>query len=181
MSLVSILLIVVGVAVLAVLGLAAAKPNTFRIVRLIRIKAPPEAVYPYVVDFHRWTEWSPYDALDGELKRTYSGADSGVGAAYAWEGPKLGIGHMEILQAEPSRYVGLDLVFEKPFKAHNQAEFTFEILNDPDLGHCTAVTWSMHGPASFMSKLMGVFMNIDKMVGKDFEQGLQTLKAKVEG
>jgi hypothetical protein len=180
MSFATFVAVIVALAVLVVLALAAMKPNVFRVARLVRIKAPPQILYPYVADFHRWIEWSPYDARDAGLKRTYDGEPSGVGAAYGWEGAKLGTGRMRIVEAAPPRHIAIDLMVVRPFKARNTAEFTFELLNDPDLGHCTAVTWSMHGPVSFMSKVMGVFIDMDRMIGKDFEKGLLALKGLAE-
>jgi len=180
MHVLMIVLAVILVAVLVVLGLALTKPNVFRLARSARIKAPPEKVYPYVADFHRWVEWSPWEGIDAELKRTYEGAKSGIGAVYLWEGAKTGMGRMEIMDASANRHIGIKLDFFKPFEAHNVCEFTFEPLNDIDLGHVTAVTWSMHGPMPFMSKVMHVFMNMDKMVGKDFEKGLHALKGLTE-
>jgi hypothetical protein len=177
----AIVAVIVLIAVVVLLGLAATKPAVFRVARSARVKAPPQALYPRVADFHRWTEWSPYEDIDAELKRSYSGEASGVGAVYGWEGRKTGAGRMEIIEASPDRHVGIKLDFMKPFTAHNVAEFTFEPVTDPVRGELTAVTWSMHGPAPFMSKLMSVFLNMDQMIGKDFEKGLLKLKTVAEG
>lgn len=169
-------LIVVIILVVGLLAYAATRPDDFRIERSARIKAPPEKVFDLINDFKRWNAWSPYEKLDPALKRTLSGEDSGRGAIYAWEGNrKAGQGRMEITESTPSSRIAIDLDFIKPFAASNVAEFTFV----PD-GEFTTVTWAMSGPSPFISKLIGVFVNIDKMVGKDFEVGLAQLKAIAE-
>jgi hypothetical protein len=171
-TIVVVLLLAVGIAV----AFAATRPNSFRIERSIRITAAPDKIYPLIDDFHRWTAWSPYENLDPNLKRTYGGAMNGTGAVYAWEGNgKAGAGRMEITgTAAPSR-VTIALDFSKPFVAHNIAEFTMA----PE-GGVTAVTWAMHGSRPLMIKVMGLFFSMDKMVGKDFETGLATLKSVAE-
>ena len=169
-------LIVVIILVVGLLAYAATRPDDFRIERSARIKAPPEKIFDLIHDFKRWNAWSPYEKLDPALKRTLSGEDSGRGAIYAWEGNrKAGQGRMEITESTPSSRIAIDLDFIKPFAASNVAEFTFV----PD-GEFTTVTWVMSGPSPFISKLIGVFVNIDKMVGKDFEVGLAQLKAIAE-
>ena len=169
------LLAIPAALIAGVLGYAATRPGHFRVQRTTRIAAPPERIAPFITDFHRWAEWSPYEKMDPEMKKTFSGAASGPGAAYAWEGKKTGIGRMEILEVTPSR-IGIQLDFEKPFTAHNIAEFTFT----PTAG-TTTVTWAMGGPQPFSHKVMGVFINMDRMVGRDFETGLANLKAAAEG
>ncbi len=173
-----ILLIVVGVivAVLVVLLLVAAgKPKIFRIQRSLTINAPPEKIAPLILDFHQWKLWSPYENLDPAMRRTYSGAPSGKGAIYNWDSDgKAGNGRMEILSADIQMVV-IKLDFEKPFKANNTAEFLFV----PQHG-ATNVTWAMFGPHPFMMRFMCLFMNVDKMVGSDFEKGLASLKAAAE-
>jgi hypothetical protein len=174
-TLLTILIVVVVVLVLAVvilLVIAAMKPDTFCIQRKANFKAPPEKIFPEISDFHKWGAWSPWEKLDPNLKRTYSGATSGQGAIYEWEGNKqVGKGRMEIMQAIPSSKISIKLDFLKPFKAHNTAEFSFE-----PQGESTNVTWSMLGQQPFMFKVMSVFFSMDKMVGKDFEAGLANLK-----
>ena len=169
------ILLIVAVAIAALLAYAATRPDTFRLERSASIAAPPEAIYPLINDFHAWRRWSPYEKLDADLKRTYSGAPSGVGAAYAWEGAKAGAGRMEIAEAVPSSRIAISLDFSKPFEAHNIAEFTLV----PTAGG-TNVTWAMTGANPYIAKLMGVFFSMDKMVGKDFETGLANLKAATE-
>jgi len=147
------------------------KSDTFRVVRTASISAPSEKLFALISDFHQWRSWSPWENRDPDLKRSYSGTERGKGAIYAWDGNKnVGSGRMEILEASPSQVV-IKLDFLKPFEAHNQAEFTLT----PQAG-ATSVTWTMHGPAPFMSKVMQVFMNMDRMIGKDFEAGLANLQ-----
>lgn len=167
--------VVVAALIALVLVLAATKPDTFRVQRATSIGAPPEKIAPFISDFHSWASWSPWEKLDPALKRTYSGPASGTGTAYAWEGnSKVGAGRMEILDASPSR-VTIKLDFLRPFEAHNTAEFTLQ-----PQGASTNVTWAMFGPSNFMSKVMTVFMSMDRMIGKDFEAGLANLKGVAE-
>jgi hypothetical protein len=171
--LVAITVIVLLVA--ALVGFAASRPDSFRIARSTVVAAPPEAIYPLIVDFRRWTSWSPYEALDADLVRSYGGAASGVGATYAWEGRKAGAGRMEIIGETPPYLVSIRLEFTRPFKASNIAEFALR----PDNGG-TQVTWSMTGPQNFIAKTMGLFFNMDRMVGKDFETGLANIRKNAE-
>ncbi|HLZ04056.1 MAG TPA: SRPBCC family protein [Bradyrhizobium sp.] len=167
---------VLAIIIVVVLILAARKPDTFRIERTAVVNAPADKVFPLIADFHQWLKWSPWEGRDPALKRTYSGAERGRGAVYAWDGNKnVGSGRMEILEAtQPSKIV-IKLDFFKPFEGHNTAEFTMS-----PLGGATNVIWVMHGPAPFMSKVMQVFMNMDRMIGKDFETGLANLKTITE-
>jgi hypothetical protein len=149
--------------------------STFTVEREQRVAATPAAIRERIVDFRRWRTWSPWEDLDPDLKRTYSGPDSGSGAVYEWEGNrKAGKGRMEITAAELDA-VDIDLQFLKPFKARNAVRFTLQ----PD-GDGTVVRWTMTGPKTFMTRVMGVFTSMDKLVGKDFEKGLSRLKADVE-
>lgn len=170
------ILIILVVLIAALLIYAAMKPDNFTVSRSASITAPPEAIFPLINDLKRWNVWSPYEKLDPDMKRTLSGADSGKGAAYAWEGNgKAGAGRMEITKSVPSSLVALKLDFEKPFKANNTVDFTLV-----PAGNNTAVTWAMHGRYPFITKLMGIFINMDRMVGKDFETGLANLKSAAE-
>jgi len=167
---------VLALAVIIVLILAARKPGKFSVRRDILIVAPPEKIFPLIADFHQWGSWSPYENKDPAMKRTYDGAASGKGAVYAWQGNKnVGSGRMEILEASAPSKIVIKLDFFVPFEAHNTAEFTMLPQGD-----ATSLSWLMHGPAPFISKLMQVFMNIDNMVGKDFEVGLANLKRLTE-
>jgi carbon monoxide dehydrogenase subunit G len=173
---IAIIAVILAVAIAVVLVLAATKPDSFSVRREITVKAPAEKIFPLINDFHQWVAWSPYEHKDPAMKRTYSGAESGRGAVYGWDGNNnVGSGRMEILDsAVPSKIV-IKLDFFKPFEGHNTAEFT--MLPQGDATH---VTWVMHGPAVFISKVMQVFMNLDKMIGKDFEAGLVNLKTVTE-
>ena len=148
--------------------------DTFRYVRSTSIAAEPARVASFIHDFHAWARWSPWEKLDADLQRSYSGAEKGVGARYAWAGKKAGTGNMLITGDTPAR-ITLALNFEKPFKAENVAEF--ELTAE---GKGTRVTWSMSGKKNLMSKVFGLFMNMDELVGKDFEAGLANLKALAE-
>lgn len=170
--------ILIGVAVLlaALLGYAATKPNTFRIQRAASINAAPDRIFEEINDFHRWMDWSPWEKLDPALQRTFSGPQAGVGTIYEWEGnKKVGKGRMEILESSAPNRIVIKLDFIKPFEAHNTTEFTLQ----PN-GNATNVNWAMLGQQPFMFKVMTVFMNLDKMIGKDFEAGLANLKGLVE-
>ena len=171
-----IILIVVAVLIGAVLALAATKPDAFHVERSTVIKASPETVFAVLSDFKRWPDWSPWEKLDPTMKRTLSGAASGTGAVYAWEGNrKAGQGRMEITEAVPPGKVGIKLDFIKPFEGHNAVVFALAPQSDG-----TSVRWTMDGPAPFISKLMQVFVSMDAMIGKDFEAGLANLKALAE-
>ena len=170
------ILLVVVVLIGALLAYAATRPDSFRVERATVIKAPPAKVFALIDDFRQWAGWSPWEKLDPAMKRTHSGAASGKGAVYAWEGNgDVGAGRMEILETTAPSRVLIRLDFMKPFEATNTAEYTIQ----PE-GDATRVTWAMYGPAPFMSKLMQVFVSMDKMIGKDFEQGLANLKALAE-
>jgi len=171
-----IIAIVLVVVIAIILILAAIKPNTFSVQRATIVKAPPEKIFVIINDFHQWGTWSPYENKDPAMKRSYSGAASGKGAVYAWEGNKnVGSGRMEILDASAPSKIVIKLDFFTPFEGHNTAEFTMLPHGD-----ATNVTWLMHGPLPFMGKIMHVFINIDRMVGKDFEIGLFNLKRLTE-
>ena len=173
---IKIIAFVIVVLVVAVLMYAATRPDTFRIQRATRINASPEKIFALINDYHRWGSWSPYEKLDPDMKRTYSGAANGTGAVYEWEGnSKAGKGRMEIADSLPPSQVAIKLDFVKPFEAHNLVQFTLQ-----PMGGSTDVSWAMQGPSPYMMKLMHVFINMDRMVGKDFEVGLANLKAVAE-
>lgn len=168
--------LVLVLAIAALLIFAATRPDSFRVERTTRINAPAEKIYPLIADFHRWGAWSPYEKLDPEMQRTFGGAPNGKGATYAWESKgKAGAGRMEIAEATPSSKVGIQLDFTKPIEGHNLAEFTLQ-----PQGGATQVTWSMQGQSPYVAKLMGIFFNMDQMIGKDFEEGLANLKITAE-
>jgi uncharacterized protein YndB with AHSA1/START domain len=171
-----IIAVILAVAIAAVLILAATKPTTLRVQRSVSINAPPERIFSLISDFHQWVTWSPYEQKDPAMKRTYSGTERGRGAVYAWDGDKnVGSGRMEILDVSAPSKIVIKLDFFKPFEGHNTAEFTMLPQGDG-----THVTWLMHGPANFMSRLIQVFMNLDNLIGKDFEAGLANLKTITE-
>ena len=169
-------LIVIVVLIVGVLLFATTKPDTFTVQRSTTIKAPPEKIFAVVNDFRRWPDWSPWEKLDPAMKRTLGGAESGKGATYAWEGKgKAGAGRMEITLSAPARMVGIQLDFIKPFEGHNVAEFTLTPQGDS-----TQVDWVMRGPTPFVSKLMQVFVSLERVIGKDFDEGLANLKRLTE-
>jgi hypothetical protein len=171
-----IVVIVLVVLIAAVLIIAALTPDTFRIQRTATIKAPPEKLFPHINDFHNWQAWSPWEKLDPALKRTFSGTANGNGSVYEWEGNKqVGKGRMEIMESSPPSKIVIKLDFFQPFEAHNTADFAFA-----GQGGSTSITWGMDGQRPFMFKVMGVFMNFDKMIGNDFEKGLANLKEIAE-
>jgi uncharacterized protein YndB with AHSA1/START domain len=168
--------IVVLVLIAALLAFAATKPDSFRVQRTASIKAPPEKIFPLISDLKSWAAWSPWEKIDPAMKRTHSGAPSGKGAVYAWEGNReIGAGRMEILDAAAPARVTIRLEFVKPFEAQNFAEFTLQ-----PQGEATDVTWAMYGPSTYLSKLMSVFCDMDSMIGANFETGLANLKAAAE-
>ncbi len=173
---IAVIAAVLGLAIVAILILAATRPNTFSVQRATTVRAPAEKIFPLINDFRQWGSWSPYEHKDPAMKRTFGGAASGKGAVYAWDGNKnVGSGRMEILDTSAPAKIVIKLDFFTPFEGHNTAEFTMLPQGD-----ATNLTWLMHGPAPFMAKIMHVFMNIDRMVGKDFEIGLANLKRLTE-
>jgi uncharacterized protein YndB with AHSA1/START domain len=172
-------LIIAAILVLGVVGIlayAATRPDTFRVQRTATIKAPPDKIFPLINEFRNWSEWSPYEKKDPAMKRDMGSTTSGKGATYAWNGDKnVGEGRMEIVEVAPPSKVVIKLDFMRPFKAHNTAEFTLA-----PKGETTDVTWAIHGPNLFVGKVMGLFINMDNMIGKDFEAGLANLKSLAE-
>ncbi len=153
--------------------------DTFVVERSATIDAPAATIYPHIADFHQWPSWSPWEDIDPELERTYSGSQAGAGARYAWKGNrKAGQGTMEMLLADSPGRVEIDLVFEKPWKAHNDTVFVLEPLpGDPQR---TQVTWTMAGPQTLVTKVFGRLFNLEKMLGKDFDKGLARLRTVAE-
>jgi carbon monoxide dehydrogenase subunit G len=175
-EIIAIIAAVLAAVIAMILILAATKPDRFSVERSINVTAPPETIFALIDDFHRWGAWSPYEHKDPAMQRSFSGAASGKGAVYGWEGNRnVGSGRMEILDSSAPAKIVIKLDFFKPFEGHNTAEFTMLPQGD-----ATRVNWRMHGPALFISKLMQVFMNIDQMIGKDFEIGLANLKRLTE-
>lgn len=171
----TVLAVVAAIGIVFVI-IVALRPAQFRIERSAKIAAPPAAVFAQVNDFHNWNAWSPWAKLDPAMKETYDGPDKGVGAKYAWEGNnKVGQGRMTILESNPHSLIRTKLEFLKPFACTNQGEFTFQ-----SQGNETLVIWSMSGENTFMGKAFSLIMNMDKLVGTDFEKGLASMKALAE-
>jgi len=166
---------VIVVVIAGILLYAATKPDSFRVQRTVLVNAPSDKVFPLINDLKAFATWSPYDKKDPAMKRTFGAVTAGKGATYAWEGNKdVGQGSMEIVESGPRKVlIKLDIV--KPFEANNMAEFLFEPKGDS-----TSVTWAVYGPSPYISKVIGTFMNIDDMIGRDFEKGLADLKAAAE-
>ena len=152
-------------------------PTHFRVTRTAVIKAPAAKIFALIDDLRSFNNWNPYERKDPGVKGTYSGPARGVGAAYAWSSRKVGAGRMEITASEAPNKLTMQLDFLKPFKARNTAEFTLQAQGDK----LTVVSWAMHGPSPYLAKLIGVLVNMDTMIGKDFEVGLAHLKALTEG
>ncbi|MDE2444553.1 MAG: SRPBCC family protein [Alphaproteobacteria bacterium] len=170
-------LVIIAILIAALLAIAASRPNTFSLSRSTTIDAAPEKVFAQINDFKNWVNWSPWEKLDATMQKTFSGAASGKGAKYSWVGnKKVGEGAMEITNAQANSNVTLDLHFYKPFKADNVTEFTIT-----PQGAGSKVNWEMRGNLNLFMKLMHMFMNMDRMVGKDFEAGLAAMKSTVEG
>jgi hypothetical protein len=177
MSMFAYFLLTLAAALLALLAYASTRPDEFRVERRLRIAAPAERLWPLVGELHGFSRWNPYERKDPLIKGQYAGTASGIGSRYSWESHKVGTGSLEIIGQQPGRAVQMKLDFVKPFEAHNQAEFRLQPMPDG----ATEVSWRMHGPANLISKLMGVFMDMDNMVGRDFTQGLQNLRHIAEG
>lgn len=164
-------LVVLGVVVLSVA--ASRQPDTFRIERRARVAAPPAAVFAHLEDFRRWSAWSPWEKLDPAMERTFEGAPSGVGAVYTWRGNnEAGSGRMTILESRPGELLEIRLEFTEPWEATNRTLFT---LVPQETG--TEVTWTMEGDNTFLGKIFSLFVNMDELVGADFEKGLANLAA----
>ncbi len=158
-----------------VLTLAAMRPDHFRVQRTATIQAPPERIFPLINDLRRFNAWNPFEKKDPGAKGSYAGAVSGKGAAYAFEGAEMGRGRIEIIDSLPSSEVRMKLDMRAPIAASNVVEFTLH----PDAGG-TRVTWAMQGPVPYLAKIIHLFIDVDAMVGREFETGLATLKAMVE-
>ena len=149
--------------------------DTYEVVRETDIAAPADAVHDLIVDFREWQRWSPWEDLDPNLDRTFIGPDRGEGAEYAWKGNrKAGQGSMEITEDRPDEVV-VAVEFLKPFKSSSTATFRLD-----EVGGATHVSWTMVGPRTFATKVMGIFKKMDDMIGPDFEKGLARLKTAAE-
>ncbi len=167
--------VIAGIAIAALLLYAATRPDTFRVQRTVSIKAAPEKLHPLINDLHEFNSWNPYNKKDPAMQGTYRGPAAGPGAGFDFQGNKdVGKGSIRILDSAP-RLVTMKLDMLEPFEGHNTVEFRLAPQGDT-----TAVTWAMHGPSPFLAKLVGVFLNMDRMIGRDFEAGLADLKARAE-
>jgi hypothetical protein len=166
----------IAAIVVVFLIIVAMQPSDFKIERSASMRAPAPAAYAQVNDFQNWRAWSPWEKVDPALKRQYEGPKAGTGAVYAWQGNRdVGEGRMTITDSRPGALVRIKLEFIKPFAATNQTDFTFKPAADG-----TTVTWTMTGQNNFLSKAICMFMDMDKMVGGMFEQGLTQMKTVVE-
>lgn len=167
---------VLAVLVVSVLVVAATKPDNFRVQRSALIDAPPEAIFPLINDFRQWPKWSPYEKLDPDMKRTYSGPAEGEGAVYEWNGDSnVGQGRTAITSTSRLSAITMTLDMIRPMECHNVVNFLLEPQGDS-----TRVTWAMEGAASYPSKILQVFVSMDSMVGSQFEEGLANLKTAAE-
>lgn len=173
---IKIIFITTGMAVAALMLYATTRPNAFHVERTVRIEAAPAAIYPYMSDFHKGQLWVPYEQRDPDMKRTFSGAESGKGSIYEFAGNnKVGQGRMEIVESDAPTHVVLALDMTEPLQAHNRVDYTIA-----PVGNGSQVTWAMSGTCNYLGKLMGIFFNVDKMIGNDFATGLANLKTLVE-
>lgn len=171
-----IIILIVALLLVGVLVYASRQPDRFRVERSITIAASADRIFLLVNDFHQWEAWSPWEKVDPTLKRTYTGASAGKGAAYGWEGNKdIGSGKMEITESTPHSKVVIHLHFLKPFEARNTVEFVLQ-----PQGNNTLLTQAMYGPSSLISKIMGLVFSMEKMVGGKYEEGLASIKALAE-
>ena len=171
------ILIALAVIVIVFVVVVALRPSEYRVARTLMISAPAAAVFAQVNDFHKWDAWNPWAKIDPAMKQTYAGAPAGAGAVYTWTGNKeVGEGRMTLAESRPHELIRIDLEFLKPFAATSIAEFTFE----PE-GNQTVVTWSMAGKVNFVARVIHLFVDMDKMIGANFEQGLADMKSVVEG
>lgn len=169
--------VVIVVLIAAVLVAAALRPDEFQVARSTRIQAPAEKIYPLISDLRAWEAWSPFEKLDSKMKKNFSGSTSGKGAVYEWEGnADAGSGRVEVTAAKSPEQVTLDLHMIKPFGCRNVVVFDLQ-----ERAGGTEVTWTMSGPQPFLGKVMSLFMNMDTMVGGQFEEGLAKLKSIAEG
>lgn len=169
-------LVLIALVLLLLFIIAARRPDEFVVRRSADIRSPAETIFALINDFRQWPKWSPWEKLDPNLKRTLSGAEAGRGAVYEWEGDrKVGAGRMEITDSAPYARIDIKLTFLRPFRADNRTLFTITPVDG-----ASHVLWEMTGSSNLMFKLMGLVMNMDKMVGNDFEKGLAAMKAEAE-
>jgi hypothetical protein len=164
------------VVLLALAGFIASRPSTFTVQRTATMKAAPKYVFPFVNSLYRWADWSPWNDLDPDMKRTYEGPILGVGAVYAWSGnDKVGSGRLTLEESTPHEFIRIKLEFIKPFASTNTTTFTIKPIAEG-----ASVTWAMEGHNDFMGKAASLFMDMDQLIGKDFEKGLVGLRQQAE-
>ncbi len=169
-------LAILAIGAVILFALAAKSPSDFHIERSVAMAATPEQIFPLINDFHSWVNWSPYEKLDPKMEKTYSGSEAGPGAVYEWKGNgKAGAGRIEIIKVSEPLRVTMTLDMYKPIRGHNKVVFSIT-----PSGEESVVTWAMDGTNPFIVKVVSQFVNMDKMIGKDFEEGLFNLKALVE-
>jgi hypothetical protein len=169
------LYLIIPLAIAAFLFWVSRKPDDFTISRQIAINALPGDIFGWINNVRNFNKWNPWAAMEPNNVITYNGTDEGPGASYSWQGKKTGEGSMTLLDQKKPAEVNYALDFVKPFKANNKANFRIE-----DSNGTTTVIWTMSGKSAFSHKLMQTFFSMDKMVGKDFERGLASLKTVVE-
>ncbi|WP_442753533.1 SRPBCC family protein [Methylocystis sp. JAN1] len=173
----TLFLLIVLAAVSGLIAYISLQPNSFKIARSAIFDAPPDRIYPEINDFHNWEKWSPWARLDPDQKTTYGGSPLGAGSTLEWSGNnKVGAGRMTIKESSQNERVRIKIEFFKPMQAVNDVQFDLKPIGETK----TEVVWAMSGRNEFMAKAMHAFMNMDKMVGGQFEQGLANLKAIVE-
>ena len=166
----------IGAILLLAVVVIAMQPSEYRVVRTAQIAAPPEAVFAQVNDLHKWDAWSPWARLDPQVKNTFEGPTEGTGAIFKWSGnDKVGEGRLTILESRPHELIRMRLEFIRPFADTSETEFAFEPQGDK-----TTVAWSMAGKKDFMGKAVCMFMDMEKLLGGPFDEGLANLKAVVE-
>jgi hypothetical protein len=174
MTMIKTFALVAAAAVVLLLVYAATRPDSFRVVRSTTVQAPPARLHGLINDLHQFNSWNPFTRNDPKMRGSYSGAVAGPGAAYDFEGGKNGSGSIRIVGSAPTE-VAMELHMIKPMEARNQVVFTLV-----PRGGATEVTWAMNCASPFIGKLFGVFINMDRMIGRDFEAGLADLKLQAE-
>jgi hypothetical protein len=172
---IAVIAIVLAVALAGIVAYAATQPDTFRVTRSLGINAAPERIFPLINDLRQMNAWNPFVLSDPKVVGRYSGPATGKGAAYDFEGEKSGVGRIEIEEMAPHRKVTMRLAMLKPFRANNTVELSLDAAGDT-----TKVTWAMTGGVPLLAKVFCLFTDMDKMVGRSFEDGLANLKAIAE-
>jgi hypothetical protein len=165
-----------AIALVALIAFVATRPDTYRVARSQEVAAPADVVFAHVDSYRAWPAWSPWEKQDPAMEKKYEGPERGAGAMYSWKSDKVGAGKMTTLESEAGKHVGIELEFIAPFENTARADFAFEPIG----ANATKVTWSMEGKNNFMGKFVGLFMDMDSMIGKDFEAGLNGLKSAAE-